>query len=83
MTAETFEVPTQPRAAAQPAAAVPVAAVPAATLWRRALLRALLAPLPVLAPLVALAPTEDQRFTVYRHGAMVDVIAAPTELSGD
>ncbi|GIE93658.1 hypothetical protein [Paractinoplanes rishiriensis] len=39
-------------------------------LWRRALLRAALVPLVVLAPLVALAPTADHRFNVYWHGGL-------------
>lgn len=50
--------------------ATPADAPPARDLWRRALLRAMLAPLPVLAPLVALAPTRDHRFNVYWHGAL-------------
>src|SRR4051795_12943271 len=43
---------------------------PAASLWRRALLRAALVPLTVLAPLVALAPTADHRFNIYWHGGL-------------
>ena len=43
---------------------------PVGALWRRALLRAALAPLPVLAPLVALAPTRDHRFNLYWHGGL-------------
>lgn len=39
-------------------------------LWRRALLRAGLAPLIVLAPLIALAPTADHRFNIYWHGGL-------------
>ena len=39
-------------------------------LWRRALLRAVLVPLTVLSPLVALAPTADHRFNIYWHGAL-------------
>ena len=40
------------------------------SLWRRALLRAVLVPLTVLSPLVALAPTADHRFNVYWHGGL-------------
>src|SRR4051794_31774340 len=43
---------------------------PVGVLWRRALLRAALAPIPVLAPLIALAPTRDHRFNLYWHGGM-------------
>jgi len=43
---------------------------PVGALWRRALLRAALAPLVVLAPIVALAPTADHRFNVYWHGGL-------------
>ncbi|MBM2617582.1 hypothetical protein JIG36_18675 [Actinoplanes sp. LDG1-06] len=60
-----------------PAVAVPrvgmrfvVEGPPVGALWRRALLRAVLVPLPVLAPLVALAPSRDHRFNLYWHGGM-------------
>ncbi len=43
---------------------------PVGALWRRALLRAALVPLVVLAPIVALAPTADHRFNVYWHGGL-------------
>jgi hypothetical protein len=43
---------------------------PVAALWWRALLRAVLVPLPVLAPLIALAPSRDHRFNVYWHGGL-------------
>jgi hypothetical protein len=43
---------------------------PVGALWRRALMRAALAPLVVLVPLVALAPTADHRFNVYWHGGL-------------
>jgi hypothetical protein len=43
---------------------------PVASLWRRALLRAVLAPLVVLAPLIALAPARDHRFNIYWHGGL-------------
>ncbi|GID25750.1 hypothetical protein [Paractinoplanes brasiliensis] len=43
---------------------------PVGALWRRALLRAVLVPLPVLAPLVALAPSRDHRFNLYWHGGL-------------
>lgn len=39
-------------------------------LWRRTLLRAVLAPLVVLSPIVALAPTADHRFNIYWHGGL-------------
>ena len=42
----------------------------ASILWRRALLRAALVPLVVLAPIVALAPTADHRFNIYWHGGL-------------
>ena len=60
-TLERPAVPVAPAAAQAP---------DAGTLWRRALLRAGLAPLPVLLPLVALAPTADHRFNIYWHGAL-------------
>jgi hypothetical protein len=40
------------------------------TLWRRAVLRAVLVPLVVLSPIVALAPTADHRFNIYWHGGL-------------
>jgi hypothetical protein len=43
---------------------------PVGALWRRALMRAALVPLVVLAPIVALAPTADHRFNVYWHGGL-------------
>ncbi|WP_157437157.1 hypothetical protein [Actinoplanes subtropicus] len=42
----------------------------AGALWRRALLRAALAPLVVLASIVALAPTADHKYNVYWHGGL-------------
>jgi hypothetical protein len=39
-------------------------------LWRRVWLRAVLVPLIVLMPLVALAPTADHRFNLYWHGGL-------------
>jgi len=39
-------------------------------LWRRAIVRALLVPWIVLAPLVALAPTADHRFNLYLNGGL-------------
>jgi len=42
----------------------------AGALWRRALLRAALVPVPVLAPLIALAPSRDHRFNIYWHGGL-------------
>src|SRR3954454_17462417 len=47
-----------------------VAGPPIGALWRRALLRAALAPLVVLAPIVALAPTADHKYNVYWHGGL-------------
>jgi hypothetical protein len=61
---EAISVPVAPATVPQPAA-VPAAGV----LWRRTLARAAVVPLTVLAPLVALAPTADQRFNIYSHGA--------------
>jgi len=49
---------------------VVVAGPPIGALWRRALLRAALAPLVVLAPIVALAPTADHKYNVYWHGGL-------------
>ncbi|MFI5888853.1 hypothetical protein ACIA5D_01900 [Actinoplanes sp. NPDC051513] len=43
---------------------------PIGALWRRALLRAALVPLVVLAPIVALAPTADHKYNVYWHGGL-------------
>src|SRR5690349_12954985 len=47
-----------------------VARPPIGPSWRRALLRAALAPLVVLAPIVALAPTADHKYNVYWHGGL-------------
>jgi hypothetical protein len=70
VTAETINVPPQP--AVEPrAAVVEVPSPPAAgPLWRRAVWRAVLVPLTVLTPIVALAPTADHRFNIYWHGGM-------------
>ncbi|HEY0530646.1 MAG TPA: hypothetical protein VGD29_03515 [Actinoplanes sp.] len=38
--------------------------------WRRAVVRAVLVPLAVLSPIVALAPTADHRFNIYWHGGL-------------
>ena len=43
---------------------------PVGALWRRALLRAALVPLVVLAPITALAPTADHKYNVYWHGGL-------------
>jgi hypothetical protein len=71
VTAETLNVPAQPTVDrpvdARPAPAVPP---PVGPLWRRTWWRAVLVPLTVLAPIVALAPTGDHRFNIYWHGAM-------------
>jgi hypothetical protein len=66
-------LPTQPLAA--PTTPIAIRFVvdgrpAAAALWWRALLRAVLVPLPVLAPLIALAPSRDHRFNVYWHGGL-------------
>ncbi|MGX6604152.1 hypothetical protein ACWKSP_18755 [Micromonosporaceae bacterium Da 78-11] len=63
---ELLDVPTRVPAAVTPEPERP----PAGALWRRALLRATLVPLTVLAPIVALAPTADHRFNIYWHGGM-------------
>ena len=65
MSAPTVDVPA-PRVAMR----FVVEGPPVGALWRRALLRAALVPLPVLAPLVALAPSRDHRFNLYWHGGM-------------
>ena len=39
-------------------------------LWRRALVRAVIVPVPVLAPLIAMAPTADHRFNIYWYGSL-------------
>jgi hypothetical protein len=49
---------------------LPVRRPQAGLLWRRALVRAVLMPPTVLAPLVALAPTADHRFNIYWHGGL-------------
>ncbi|BFU42860.1 hypothetical protein KRMM14A1004_10970 [Krasilnikovia sp. MM14-A1004] len=51
-------------------AAGPPDAVPVGPLWRRAVLRAALIPLIVLAPLTTLAPSGDHRFNIYWHGGL-------------
>jgi hypothetical protein len=65
---EAISVPRQPAADQAPAAGPQPP--DAGGLWRRVLLRAATVPLVVLAPLVAAAPTADQRFNVYWHGAL-------------
>jgi hypothetical protein len=64
VTVEIVSVPAQPHA---PRAAVPPAAPPARP-WRRVVTRAVLVPLVVLMPLVALTPAADHRFNVYANG---------------
>jgi len=39
-------------------------------LWRRSIIRALLVPIVVLAPIVSLAPTADHRFNIYLNGGL-------------
>jgi hypothetical protein len=65
MTASTLDAP-----AANVEMRFVVEGPPIGALWWRALLRAVLVPLPVLAPLVALAPTRDHRFNLYWHGGL-------------
>ncbi len=65
MTASTLDAP-----AANVEMRFVVEGPPVGALWRRALLRAVLVPLPVLAPLIALAPSHDHRFNIYWHGAL-------------
>ncbi|WP_250001764.1 hypothetical protein [Actinoplanes sp. M2I2] len=66
MSAPTIDAPVAPRAGMR----FVVEGPPVGALWRRAVLRAVLVPLPVLAPLVALAPSRDHRFNLYWHGGM-------------
>jgi hypothetical protein len=54
-------LPTEPILVARPQVGV---------LWRRTVLRAVLVPLVVLSPIVALAPTADHRFNIYWHGGL-------------
>ncbi|MCO8271941.1 hypothetical protein M1L60_15205 [Actinoplanes sp. TRM 88003] len=66
MSAPTVDAPAAPRAGMR----FVVEGPPVGALWRRALTRAVLVPLPVLAPLVALAPSRDHRFNLYWHGGL-------------
>ena len=66
MSASTIDAPAAPRAGMR----FVVEGPPVGALWRRALTRAVLVPLPVLAPLVALAPSRDHRFNLYWHGGL-------------
>ncbi|XVV11563.1 hypothetical protein ACQP2X_43130 [Actinoplanes sp. CA-131856] len=66
MSAPTVDAPPAPRVGMR----FVVEGPPVGALWRRALLRAVLVPLPVLAPLVALAPSRDHRFNIYWHGGL-------------
>ncbi|GAA0458264.1 hypothetical protein Ade02nite_07560 [Paractinoplanes deccanensis] len=66
MSAPTVDAPPAPRVAMR----FVVEGPPVRALWRRALLRAALVPLPVLAPLVALTPSRDHRFNIYWHGGL-------------
>jgi hypothetical protein len=63
VTAETIDAPTRPLVETE-------APQPVGGLWRRTWWRAVLVPLTVLSPLVALAPTADHRFNIYWHGGM-------------
>ena len=65
---EAFSEPSAVRVVPRPSAAL--TAQLAGALWRKTLGRAVLVPLIVLAPLIAVAPTADQRFNVYWHGAL-------------
>ncbi|GAB2624717.1 hypothetical protein Aab01nite_18530 [Paractinoplanes abujensis] len=67
MSAPTMDAPS---AAPRVGMRFVVAGPPVGALWRRALLRAVLVPLPVLAPLIALAPSRDHRFNLYWHGGL-------------
>jgi hypothetical protein len=69
VTVEAISAPAAPATTSQPAAE-PALLPAAGVLWRRTFARAALVPLTVLAPLVALAPTADQRFNVYWHGSL-------------
>ncbi len=44
--------------------------VSARRLWRRSIVRALVVPIVVLAPIVSLAPTVDHRFNIYLNGGL-------------
>ena len=63
-------VPTIDAAPAPSAEPILVRRPQVGSLWRRAVLRAVLVPLTVLAPLAALAPTADHRFNIYWHGGL-------------
>ncbi|HET6532499.1 MAG TPA: hypothetical protein VFH03_18075 [Actinoplanes sp.] len=67
MTVETINVPHQAGVRRSPDT---TPAPPVRPLWRHALWRAVVVPLTVLAPLVALAPTADHRFNIYWHGGL-------------
>ncbi|HEX2300630.1 MAG TPA: hypothetical protein VHH34_19350 [Pseudonocardiaceae bacterium] len=67
MTVETINVPQQSGVRRPPDTTPPARIRP---LWRRAFRRAVLVPLTVLAPIVALAPTADHRFNIYWHGGL-------------
>ncbi|HEU4347698.1 MAG TPA: hypothetical protein VFR35_07910 [Actinoplanes sp.] len=67
MTVETIDAPQRSGVRARPDADP---ASPARSLWRRVWWRAVLVPLAVLAPIVALAPTADHRFNIYWHGGL-------------
>ncbi|MEV4346164.1 hypothetical protein AB0J83_16975 [Actinoplanes sp. NPDC049596] len=66
MSAPAIDAPPSPRVEMR----FVVEGPPVGALWRRALLRAVLVPLPVLAPLIALAPARDHRFNIYWHGGL-------------
>ncbi|MEU4241637.1 hypothetical protein [Actinoplanes sp. NPDC026619] len=69
MTAEIVNVPP-PRAEADPSALSITPAPPVRRQWRAVLLRSVLVPLIVLAPLVTLTPSADHRFNVYANGGL-------------
>jgi hypothetical protein len=69
VTAEIVNVPP-PRAEADPSALSTTPSSPGGRPWRQLLLRCVLVPLTVLAPLVTLTPSADHRFNVYANGGL-------------
>jgi hypothetical protein len=69
VTAEIVNVPP-PRAEADPSALSTPVPRPADRPWRAVLLRCVLVPLIVLAPLLTLTPSADHRFNVYANGGL-------------
>ncbi|GGN01342.1 hypothetical protein FHR83_000760 [Actinoplanes campanulatus] len=81
MTAQTTVIP------ALAAVAPPAPPPPPTRLWGHVARRCVLAPIVVLAPLLAVAPSRDHRFNVYWHGGMFrgdpGAIVSHTIASGD